>query len=155
MLSLRFFTAACAFPKSHAAHTWRLLSTNSGSLNKSLMIFTELLAWCLDPASIRLPAGIEFVFQVPPTITARSQSSKVATVSGLAAPLHMANVDTAMIIPEQLLHILTKTGLSKSGSTTSLGKLLPFVLDEAPYTNATILVNDVQDPWKSPLLEAP
>ncbi|KAJ7595674.1 aconitase family-domain-containing protein [Mycena floridula] len=85
-----------------------------------------------------------------------SQSSKVDTVSGsneektfirlegLAAPLHMANVDTDMIIPKQFLHILTKTGLAK-GLFYNIrfdpsGKPRPFVLDEAPYTNAKILV---------------
>ena len=69
---------------------------------------------------------------------------KFTTLSGVAAPLNMTNVDTDMIIPKQFLKTIKRTGL-KDGLFDELrwdenGKPKDFVLDQAPYRNARILV---------------
>jgi 3-isopropylmalate/(R)-2-methylmalate dehydratase small subunit len=70
---------------------------------------------------------------------------KFTTLTGVAAPLPMVNVDTDMIIPKQYLKTIKRTGLKaglfhelrtdKDGTPT--GK---FVLDQPAYQNAEILV---------------
>lgn len=67
------------------------------------------------------------------------------TLTGIAAPLPMINVDTDMIIPKQFLKTIERTGLGKNlfdelrhnedGSDKS-----EFVLNRAPWTSAQILV---------------
>lgn len=69
---------------------------------------------------------------------------KFTTLSGVAAPLNMTNVDTDMIIPKQFLKTIKRTGL-KEGLFYELrwdenGKPKDFVLDQPPYRNAKVLV---------------
>jgi 3-isopropylmalate/(R)-2-methylmalate dehydratase small subunit len=67
------------------------------------------------------------------------------TLTGIAAPLPMINVDTDMIIPKQYLKTIKRTGLGK-GLFAELrydekGAALPdFVLHKPPYTEAKILI---------------
>ena len=67
------------------------------------------------------------------------------TLSGVAAPLPMVNVDTDMIIPKQFLKTIKRTGLGKSlfyeMRYTQEGQELPeFVLNKTAYRKAQILV---------------
>ena len=69
---------------------------------------------------------------------------KFTTLTGVAAPLNMVNVDTDMIIPKQFLKTIKRTGL-KDGLFSELrwdesGNSKNFVLDQPPYRNAKILV---------------
>jgi 3-isopropylmalate/(R)-2-methylmalate dehydratase small subunit len=69
---------------------------------------------------------------------------KFTTLTGVAAPLPMVNVDTDMIIPKQYLKTIKRTGLSK-GLFYELrydndGKPTGFVLDQPAYKDARILV---------------
>lgn len=66
-------------------------------------------------------------------------------LTGLAAPLPMANVDTDMIIPKQFLKTIKRTGLAK-GLFHDLrfdqdgNAVADFVLNREPYHRAKILV---------------
>ncbi|HWU24791.1 MAG TPA: 3-isopropylmalate dehydratase small subunit [Rhizomicrobium sp.] len=67
------------------------------------------------------------------------------TLSGVAAPLPMINVDTDMIIPKQFLKTIKRTGLGAALfhelRTRPDGGLNPdFVLNEQAYRSAKILV---------------
>jgi 3-isopropylmalate/(R)-2-methylmalate dehydratase small subunit len=69
---------------------------------------------------------------------------KFTSLTGVAAPLNMVNVDTDMIIPKQFLKTIKRTGL-KEGLFHELrwdenGNSKDFILDQAPYRNAKILV---------------
>ena len=69
---------------------------------------------------------------------------KFTTLSGVAAPLPMVNVDTDMIIPKQFLKTIKRTGL-KEGlfyemRWTPDGQKKDFILDQPAYQNAKILV---------------
>jgi 3-isopropylmalate/(R)-2-methylmalate dehydratase small subunit len=70
---------------------------------------------------------------------------KFVTLTGIAAPLPMINVDTDMIIPKQYLKTIKRTGLGK-GLFAELrydeqGKPKPdFVLHKPPYNKAVILI---------------
>ena len=70
---------------------------------------------------------------------------KFDTLTGVAAPLNIVNIDTDMIIPKQFLKTIKRTGLGKSlfyeMRFTQDGKELPeFVLNQKAYRNAQILV---------------
>jgi 3-isopropylmalate/(R)-2-methylmalate dehydratase small subunit len=70
---------------------------------------------------------------------------KFTTLTGVAAPLPMRNVDTDMIIPKQFLKTILRTGLGKSlffeMRFDDDGKEIPdFVLNKLAYRNAQILV---------------
>ena len=70
---------------------------------------------------------------------------KFVTLTGVAAPLEMDNVDTDMIIPKQYLKTIKRTGLGK-GLFSEMrysddGSPNPdFVLNKPAYANAKILV---------------
>ncbi len=69
---------------------------------------------------------------------------KFTTLTGVAAPLDMVNVDTDMIIPKQFLKTIKRSGL-KDGLFYELrwdehGNKKEFVLDEPTYRDAKILV---------------
>ena len=69
---------------------------------------------------------------------------KFTTLSGVAAPLPMVNVDTDMIIPKNFLKTIKRTGL-KEGlfyemRWTADGQKKDFILDQPAYQNAKILV---------------
>ena len=70
---------------------------------------------------------------------------KFDTLTGVAAPLNIVNVDTDMIIPKQFLKTIKRTGLGKSlfyeMRYTQDGKEIPdFVLNKPAYRKAQILV---------------
>ena len=70
---------------------------------------------------------------------------KFVVVKGVAAPLHIANVDTDMIIPKQFLKTLKRTGLSNAlfyalRFDPKTGEKTDFVLNRAPYDQARILL---------------
>jgi 3-isopropylmalate/(R)-2-methylmalate dehydratase small subunit len=71
---------------------------------------------------------------------------KFTTLTGVAAPLPLVNVDTDMIIPKQFLKTVHRTGLSKGLFYEMCfdEKGAPkdgFVLDQPAYKNAAILVS--------------
>jgi 3-isopropylmalate/(R)-2-methylmalate dehydratase small subunit len=70
---------------------------------------------------------------------------KFDTLTGVAAPMNITNIDTDMIIPKQFLKTIKRTGLGKSlfyeMRYTQEGKeLSEFVLNQPAYRNAEILV---------------
>ncbi len=70
---------------------------------------------------------------------------KFTTLTGIAAPLALRNIDTDMIIPKQFLKTIKRTGLGKSlfyeMRFDQEGKELPdFVLNKPAYREAKILV---------------
>ena len=70
---------------------------------------------------------------------------KFTTLTGVAAPLPLTNVDTDMIIPKQYLKVITRDGLGK-GLFDEMryhedgSEIEDFVLNRAAYRNANILV---------------
>ena len=82
---------------------------------------------------------------VPSSGSATSSVQKFAILKGIAAPLHIENVDTDMIIPKQFLKTLRRTGLAIALFYTlrkdpRTGKDTNFVLNRAPYDKAKVLV---------------
>jgi 3-isopropylmalate/(R)-2-methylmalate dehydratase small subunit len=70
---------------------------------------------------------------------------KFTTLTGVAAPLPLRNIDTDMIIPKQFLKTIKRTGLGKSlfyeMRYDQDGKeVADFVLNQPAYRQATILV---------------
>jgi 3-isopropylmalate/(R)-2-methylmalate dehydratase small subunit len=70
---------------------------------------------------------------------------KFTSLTGVAAPLPMINVDTDQIIPKQFLKTIKRTGLGKNlfdeMRYTTEGKEIPdFVLNKPQYRQAKILV---------------
>lgn len=68
------------------------------------------------------------------------------TLTAIAAPLPIKNVDTDMIIPKQFLKTIKRTGLSEGlfyemRYDVSGKKIEDFVLHNAPYDTAEILVS--------------
>ncbi|KAF8911837.1 aconitase family-domain-containing protein [Mucidula mucida] len=81
---------------------------------------------------------------LPPS-EAPSTVQKFIIVKGIAAPLHIENVDTDMIIPKQFLKTLKRTGLANALFFTlrkdpHTGKETDFILNREPYTKSKILV---------------
>lgn len=67
------------------------------------------------------------------------------TLTGIAAPLAMMNVDTDMIIPKQHLKTIKRTGLGKvlfdELRYRETGEEIPdFILNQSPYREAKILI---------------
>ncbi|MEK7802462.1 MAG: 3-isopropylmalate dehydratase small subunit [Pseudomonadota bacterium] len=67
------------------------------------------------------------------------------TLTSIAAPLRLINVDTDMIIPKQFLRTIKRTGLAAGlfyeMRFDTQGQMNPdFVLNKAPYTKSTILI---------------
>jgi 3-isopropylmalate/(R)-2-methylmalate dehydratase small subunit len=70
---------------------------------------------------------------------------KFTTLTGVAAPMNMINVDTDMIIPKVYLKTIKRTGLGKSlfaemRFDESGNEIPDFVLNKDAYRNAKILV---------------
>ena len=70
---------------------------------------------------------------------------KFTTLSGIAAPLPMINVDTDMIIPKQFLKTIKRTGLGKSllfdmRYDDKGKKIEDFILNKEPYNKSSILL---------------
>ena len=71
---------------------------------------------------------------------------KFTTLTGIAAPLPLINVDTDMIIPKQFLKTIQRSGLGKNlfdemRYTTDGAEIADFVLNKPAYRNAQILVS--------------
>ncbi len=70
---------------------------------------------------------------------------KFTTLTGIAAPLPLVNIDTDMIIPKQYLKTIQRTGLGKGlfdemRYDTQGNEIADFVLNQPAYRNAEILV---------------
>jgi len=70
---------------------------------------------------------------------------KFTTLTGVAAPMPLINIDTDMIIPKQFLKTIKRTGLGKNlfdeMRYTKDGAEIPdFVLNQPAYRNAKIIV---------------
>ena len=70
---------------------------------------------------------------------------KFTTLTGVAAPMPLINIDTDMIIPKQFLKTIKRTGLGKNlfdeMRYTQDGAEIPdFVLNQPAYRNAKIIV---------------
>lgn len=83
--------------------------------------------------------------QALPLALTPSSVEKFTVVKGIAAPLHMENVDTDMIIPKQFLKTLKRTGLANAlfyalRKDPQTGEDTDFVLNKSPYNQAKILV---------------
>lgn len=95
-----------------------------------------------SPQPLAYPSGASSI-KLSPSLG--SGVPKFVIVKGVAAPLHMANVDTDMIIPKQFLKTLKRTGLSNAlfyaiRFDPKTGEKTDFVLNRAPYDQARILV---------------
>lgn len=80
-----------------------------------------------------------------PATETPSSVQKFIVVKGIAAPLHIENVDTDMIIPKQFLKTLKRTGLANALFFTlrkdpRTGEDTDFILNREPYNRAKILV---------------
>lgn len=91
-------------------------------------------------------AGVEAAgsVELPPAETP-SSVEKFTIVKGIAAPLHIENVDTDMIIPKQFLKTLKRTGLANALFYTlrkdpKTGEDTDFILNKKPYDKSKILV---------------
>ncbi|KAF5355725.1 hypothetical protein D9756_004397 [Leucocoprinus leucothites] len=98
------------------------------------------------PSSPEAPTSqsTESMKVLPPKDTP-SSTEKFTTLRGIAAPLHMENVDTDMIIPKQFLKTLKRSGLAHALFHTlrkdpHTGEDTDFVLNRTPYDQAKILV---------------
>ncbi len=70
---------------------------------------------------------------------------KFISVTSIAAPLPLINIDTDMIIPKQFLKTIKRTGLGQNlfhemRFDVSENEIADFVLNKAAYRNAKILV---------------
>ncbi len=70
---------------------------------------------------------------------------KFTTLTGIAAPMPLVNIDTDMIIPKQFLKTIKRSGLGKNlfdeMRFTQDGREIPdFVLNQPAYRNAEIIV---------------
>jgi 3-isopropylmalate dehydratase len=111
---------------------------------KAQSAFTFLDDPVLPPPTPETPGVSEEASKLPPA-EAPSTVPKFVIVKGIAAPLHIENVDTDMIIPKQFLKTLKRTGLSNGLFYTlrkdpHTGEDTDFVLNRKPYDQAKILV---------------
>ncbi|KAI0939064.1 hypothetical protein AcV5_000584 [Taiwanofungus camphoratus] len=82
-----------------------------------------------------------------PAAEAPSSVAPFKVHKGIAAPLHIENVDTDMIIPAVFLKTLKRTGLANAlfyalRRNPQTGEKSDFILNREPYTQAKILVCD-------------
>ncbi len=78
-------------------------------------------------------------------ISQNTRMEKFISVTSIAAPLPLINIDTDMIIPKQFLKTIKRTGLGKNlfhemRFDVSENEIADFVLNKAAYRNAKILV---------------
>jgi 3-isopropylmalate/(R)-2-methylmalate dehydratase small subunit len=78
-------------------------------------------------------------------MTRQTTMEKFTTLTGVAAPMPLVNIDTDMIIPKQFLKTIQRSGLGKNlfdeMRFTQDGAEIPeFVLNQPAYRNAQILV---------------
>ncbi|PCH41612.1 aconitase [Wolfiporia cocos MD-104 SS10] len=82
-----------------------------------------------------------------PAAETPSSVAPFKVLKGIAAPLHIENVDTDMIIPAVFLKTLKRTGLADAlffalRTNPQTGVKSDFVLNREPYTHSKILVCD-------------
>jgi len=70
---------------------------------------------------------------------------KFTTLTGIAAPLNLINIDTDMIIPKQFLKVIKREGLGKNvfdemRYTSEGDEIADFILNKEPYRKAEILI---------------
>jgi 3-isopropylmalate/(R)-2-methylmalate dehydratase small subunit len=70
---------------------------------------------------------------------------KFTTLTAVAAPMPLINIDTDMIIPKQFLKTIARTGLGRNlfdemRYTQDGSEISDFVLNRAPYRDAKIIV---------------
>jgi len=70
---------------------------------------------------------------------------KFTTLTGIAAPMPLVNIDTDMIIPKQFLKTIARTGLGRNlfdemRYTQDGAEIADFVLNRPAYRNAQILI---------------
>ena len=70
---------------------------------------------------------------------------RFTTLTGIAAPMPLVNIDTDMIIPKQFLKTIARTGLGKNlfdemRYTPEGDEIADFVLNRPAYRNAEILI---------------
>ena len=70
---------------------------------------------------------------------------KFTTLTGIAAPMPLVNIDTDMIIPKQFLKTIKRSGLGKNlfdemRYNTDGSEIADFVLNQPAYRNAQIIV---------------
>ncbi|KAG6872544.1 hypothetical protein C0995_009005 [Termitomyces sp. Mi166 len=85
------------------------------------------------------------IFTPSPLKDLPGNSKKFTVAKGIAAPLHIENVDTDMIIPKQFCKTLKRTGLANALFYTIrkdpyTNKDTDFVLNRIPYDKAKVLV---------------
>eukprot|EP00401_Gymnodinium_catenatum_P036121 CAMPEP_0117623494 /NCGR_PEP_ID=MMETSP0784-20121206/88676_1 /TAXON_ID=39447 /ORGANISM="" /LENGTH=760 /DNA_ID=CAMNT_0005427447 /DNA_START=50 /DNA_END=2332 /DNA_ORIENTATION=- len=113
----------------------------------------QLTSWEDFVGTDPVPAAPAFATQASSATTTAGEGAKVGsagmppftTLTGVAAPLDMQNVDTDMIIPKQFLKTIKRTGLGKSAFFEIRykpdGSEEPeFVLNREAYRNAKIMV---------------
>ncbi|KAI7897788.1 3-isopropylmalate dehydratase [Cokeromyces recurvatus] len=82
----------------------------------------------------------------PNSISSTGGMPKFTTLKGYAAPLHISNVDTDMIIPKQFLKTIKRTGLGNAlfyalRFDSKTGEENPdFILNQTPFRDSCILV---------------
>jgi 3-isopropylmalate dehydratase len=97
-----------------------------------------------EKSSTQTPTSGSADVSLPPA-SAPSSVQKFTIVKGIAAPLHIENVDTDMIIPKQFLKTLKRTGLADALFFTlrkdpRTGADKDFILNKEPYNRSKILV---------------
>jgi 3-isopropylmalate/(R)-2-methylmalate dehydratase small subunit len=70
---------------------------------------------------------------------------KFTTLTGIAAPMPLVNIDTDMIIPKQFLKTIARTGLGKNlfdemRYNLDGSEIADFVLNQSAYRNAEIII---------------
>jgi len=70
---------------------------------------------------------------------------KFTTLTGVAAPMPLVNIDTDMIIPKQFLKTIARTGLGKNlfdemRYTLDGAEISDFVLNQSAYRHAEIII---------------
>ena len=98
------------------------------------------------PEPIQVDAIVPVAEMPLPAAESSSKVAKFTILKGIAAPMHIENIDTDMITPARFLKVLKRTGL-KHALFANLrfdadGKPNDFVLNREPYTNAKIIVCD-------------
>jgi 3-isopropylmalate dehydratase len=92
------------------------------------------------------PAEASSSESVEPYTAIVSGTTEFHTLRGVAAPIHLSNVDTDMIIPGKYLAVVKKDGLGKALFTTiryKVGTSEPistFILNQSPWTQAKFLI---------------
>ncbi|KAI0676806.1 aconitase family-domain-containing protein [Trametes maxima] len=98
-----------------------------------------------EPQEVLFPTSTGKPF-LPPIPDVPSKVAKFTVLRGIAAPLHIENIDTDKILPARFLKVLTRTGLKDALFVDMRfgpdGRPTDFVLNREPYTRARIVVCD-------------